>query len=189
MRKLEQRPNSKASQLRLDPFTIFLDENHQDNPHVLRCLNEELPAPEGYKKHKDVPFRPGELDENWLPVVGLNGWILVSTDTRLWRRSVLRQALFAAGVRAFIFTENNLRGDTRAQILRKALPEMRALVRDNPPPFIASLTVEGHAHLQYDLKMHRAVLRREKAAEKRRVKRKPRRRKATKRKVAGHDSR
>ena len=102
---------------------------------------------------------------------------------------MLRQALFAAGVRAFIFTENNLRGDTRAQILRKALPEMRALVRDNPPPFIASLTVEGHAHLQYDLKMHRAVLRREKAAEKRRVKRKPRRRKATKRKVAGHDSR
>jgi hypothetical protein len=162
--RLEQRPNSKASQLRLDPFTIFLDENHQDNPHILRVLNDELPKPHGHIRHKEVPFKTGELDEVWLPTVGKNGWILVTTDIRLWRRMLLRDALFKAGVRAFIFSENSIRGEARAESLRKALPEMRALVRENPPPFIGTITVDGHAHIQYDLVKHRAVMRREKAS-------------------------
>jgi len=81
----------------------------------------------------------------------------------------LREALFVAGVRAFIFTKNNLRGETQAQILEKALPKMRALVRDNPPPFVASLTVEGNTHIQFDKVLHKKVLRREKRSHQRKL--------------------
>ena len=119
-------------------------------------------------RHRDAGFHAGELDENWLPTVGKNAWLLVSSDARLWRRSVLREVLFKAGVRAFIFTENNLRGETRAEILRKALPEMRQTVREMPPPFVASLTVEGHSRVQFDKALHKMVLKREKASHKRR---------------------
>jgi hypothetical protein len=150
-----------------------LDENHQDNRHILKVLSEDLRPDEKTVRHKDAGFIAGELDENWLPTVGKNGWILISADSRLWRRAVLRQVLFNAGVRAFIFTENTLRGETRAEIVRKALPEMRDLVRDNPPPFVASLTVEGHSRIQFDNEFHKAVLKREKASQKRRAKIKP----------------
>jgi hypothetical protein len=156
--------------LRLDPFTIFLDENHQDNAHILKVLSENLTSEEQVIRHRDAGFSAGELDENWLPIVGRNGWILISADSRLWRRSILREVLFKAGVRAFIFTENNLRGETRAEIVRKALPEMRSTVRDTPPPFICSLTVEGHSRIQFDKALHKTVLKKEKASHKRKKK-------------------
>jgi hypothetical protein len=158
--------------LRLDPFTIFLDENHQDNPHILKVLSENMRSDEKVIRHRDAGFTAGELDENWLPTAGRSGWIVISTDTRLWRRSVLREVLFRSGVRAFIFTENNLRGETRAQILAKALPKMREMVRDNPPPFVASLTTEGNVHVQFDDALHKRVLKREQRSHRRAMKKK-----------------
>ena len=159
--KSGRRHNSKTSQLRLDPFTIFIDENHSKTPHILRVLSEHLHPTEQYVPFESC-FDAGTPDEDWLPTVGRKGWILLSADSRLWRRAVLREALFDAGVRAFIFTENTLRGETRAEILRRALPEMRLLVKQNPPPFVASLTVDGHARLLYDAAFHLQVLRKEK---------------------------
>jgi hypothetical protein len=155
--------------LRLDPFTIFLDENHQDNPHILEVLTKNLRNDEQVIKHRDAGFMAGEFDENWLPIAGRNGWIVISADARLWRRSILREVLFRAGVRAFIFTENNLRGETRAQILAKALPRMRELVRDNQPPFVASLTVEGNSYIRFDDMLHKKVLKREQRSHKKKA--------------------
>ena len=168
-------------QLRLDPFTIFLDENHCENRHILNMLAAELEDHERVERAL-AHFDHGTLDEVWLPKVGRNGWIVISADKRIWRRSVQRQALFNAGVRAFIFTENNLRGETRAKILKLALPEMRQIVKENPPPFIASLTVEGHAHIQFTLASHKEVVRNEKRSEKKHVQKV--RRKQIKRRVA-----
>jgi hypothetical protein len=79
---------------------------------------------------------------------------------------VLREVLIQHGVRGFFFTENNLRGEIRAELLRKALPEMRAIVREHAPPFVASLTTEGHAHVIFDRAKHKQVLRKQKAANK-----------------------
>jgi hypothetical protein len=168
-----RRLSSRTSQLRLDPFTIFLDENHSRNRHILRVLAEDLdPQEKVIRAGVDVGFPCGMLDENWLPIVGGNGWIVISADTRIWRRSVLREVLVRHGVRGFFFTENNLRGEVRAQILRSALPEMRTIVRENPPPFVASLTVEGHAHVIFDKAKHRQVLRKEKAGKAKTARRK-----------------
>lgn len=170
MKKSGRQHNSSTSQLRLDPFTIFLDENHQDNAHILRVFAERLTSGEQVIKHRDAGFKLGELDENWLPVVGRNGWILISADARIWRRSILRTVLFNAGVRGFFFVENTLRGETRAQIIDKALPEMRELVRTVPPPFVASITTEGHAHIRYTPELHKRVLKNEAKSKKRKAK-------------------
>jgi hypothetical protein len=163
-RKSELRQSSKTSQLILDPFTIFLDENHSRTKAILQVLAEDLdPKEKVIRAGVDIGFPSGMLDENWLPIVGRNGWIVVSTDSRIWRRSVLREVLFRHGVRGFFFTENNLRGEVRAAMLRSALPEMRDIVLNNPPPFAASLTVEGHAHVVYDMAKHLLSMRKEKA--------------------------
>lgn len=162
--------------MRLDPFTIFLDENHQDNPHILKVLAGNLKNHEQVIKHRDAGFVAGAFDDVWLPVVGKNGWIVISTDARIWKRWVLRDVLFRHGVRGFFFTENNLRGITRAEILRKALPDMRNKVRENPPPFVASLTVEGKVHLLFDLEKHKQVMRNEKRSDSKKQRRKGKKR-------------
>lgn len=164
--------------MRLDPFTIFLDENHSRNRHILEVLDKELDTSEKIiRAGVDAGFPAGMLDEDWLPVVGRNGWIVISADARIWRRSVLRDVLFKHGVRGFFFTENNLRGELRAAILRDALPEMRAIVRDTPPPFVASLTIEGHAHVIFDRTKHRMAMRKEKAGRARTALRRSRKKK------------
>lgn len=114
------------------------------------------------------------LDQDWLPIVGRNKWIVISTDTRIWRRSVLREVLFQHGVRGFFFTQNNLRGELMAHIIRSALPEMRMHVRDNPPPFVGSLTIEGHAHIIFDLEKHLQAMRKEKSGTAKTTRRKKR---------------
>ena len=129
----------------------------------MKVLEEDLdPAEKVIRAGVDAGFPCGMLDEHWLPIVGQNGWIVISADVRIWRRSVLREVLFQHGVRGFFFTENNLRGEVRAAILRSALPEMRAIVRDNAPPFVASLTTQGHAHILFDRAGHRRAMRQEK---------------------------
>lgn len=161
--------------MRLDPFTLFLDENHSSNRHILKVLADNLDVTERVvRAGVDPGFPSGMLDEDWLPIVGRNGWIVISADTRIWRRSVLREVLFQHGVRAFFFTENNLRGELRAEILRNALPEMKAIVRENPPPFVASLTIEGHAHVIFDAAGHRKAMHKEKAGKAKTARRKKR---------------
>lgn len=119
-----------------------------------------------YKNRRGIP------DEEWGPEAGKNGWIVITADKRLWKRSVQRQMLFKYGVRAFIFTENVLRGDTRADILRRALPEIHQLVKEIEPPFIASLTTEGHVHLLFDTDTHKRALRGERRSARTRARRK-----------------
>jgi hypothetical protein len=64
-------PSSKTSQLRLDPFTILLDENHSRNPHILKMLSQELNPAEKVTGIGLAPeFPNGMRDEDWLPVVG-----------------------------------------------------------------------------------------------------------------------
>lgn len=148
-----------------------MDENHSKTPQLLKVLSENLCTGEKFIRFEEE-FPSGTEDECWIPTIGRNGWILLSADSHLWRRSVLRESLFRHGVRAFIFTENYLRGEARAEVLRKALPEMREVVKDNPPPFVASLTIEGHARIQFDHAFHRKVTRREKTSLRRKRKRK-----------------
>lgn len=117
----------------------------------------------------DDGFPAGMPDEEWLPVVGRNGWIVISSDTKI-KRPLQRDLWFLYGVRGFLFTENRLRGETRAIILRAAFPQMRVLVRETEPPFLGCITVEGYAKIELDLADHKQVRRNEKKAEKRKTK-------------------
>jgi len=83
-----------------------------------RRLEEEGLQVELHNDH----FSQGTQDAEWLPVVGRRGWIVLTKDTRIRYRPNEKQALLAAGVRAFAFTSGSLSGAEMSDAIVKALP-------------------------------------------------------------------
>lgn len=130
-----------------DPLTIYLDENHCNNRRVLAAL-EALNIPtERHLSH----FPPGTPDEEWLPLVGKNGWALITTDKRIRHHSNERKAVMSHRVRMFYFSKNDMSGQQMADALVRAIPKMIQIKEKHPPPFFAAITKSGEVHLKEKL--------------------------------------
>jgi len=73
-------------------------------------------------------FAQDARDEEWLAQVGQQGWIILTKDTRSRYRTIERNALMNARVRAFVLVSGNLSGQEMAKIFVKALPAIRKFV-------------------------------------------------------------
>ena len=114
----------------LSKFILFLDENHCRNPYLRHVLEESGILFESHLDH----FPPGTEDTVWLPTVGRNGWCLLTTDKRIRKRPLEREALRLNNVRMFYFSTNSVSGAGMGIALRKALPRMRHLASTQLPP-------------------------------------------------------
>ena len=88
--------------------------------------------------HDDY-FAQGVEDEVWLTEAGKNGWIVLTKDKMIRRRTIEREALLNANVKAFFFMSGSIAFSEIAQILVKALPAIEKVVTENKPPFIAGI--------------------------------------------------
>ena len=127
-----------------DSLAIYLDENHCNNKKVLAVLANAGTRVERHLDH----FSRGTPDEDWLPLIGENGWALLTTDKRIRFRTNEKQAVIRHKVRMFYFSKNDLSGEQMASALEKALPEIRRLYSQQPPPFFAAITKAGQVHLR-----------------------------------------
>jgi hypothetical protein len=120
-------------------FILFLDENHCNNRKILDVLNAAgIPV----ERHL-ANFPRGTPDEDWLPIVGKNGWVLLTTDARIRYRTNEKRAVMENNVRMFYFSSNNLSGQQMASALEVALPRMRRIFAKQNPPFCAAITRSG----------------------------------------------
>ena len=87
----------------------------------------------------DDNFAPDALDVNWLPIVGERGWVVLTKDANIARRTLEKMAVARSGVCLFILTSQNLSGSDMIEILTKAIVPMQNLVRKHPAPFIAKI--------------------------------------------------
>ena len=71
----------------------------------------------------DDEFDQGTPDQEWLPVVGARGWVVLTKDGRLRFRPLEKEALIAANVRVFVFTGGNVPRDSDGGRDRKGDPE------------------------------------------------------------------
>lgn len=92
--------------------------------------------------HDDL-FPHATDDEEWLPVVGARGWVLLTKDERLRRDSVQREILLDVGVRAFVLSNANLTGPAMAAAFVSALPRMLRIARAHRAGLIASVSPLG----------------------------------------------
>lgn len=100
----------------------------------------------------DAHFRQDAKDEDWLPVVGRKKWVVLTKDKRIRRRPNERAALIKAGVRAFVLTARDLRGEEMAHAFVKALPKMERLAAKHDHPLIATVGRTGLVTIIYPKK-------------------------------------
>jgi hypothetical protein len=125
-------------------FVLFLDENHCRNPHMISAIEDHGVVCEKHLDH----FAAGTEDTEWLPMVGQRGWSLITTDARIRRNMLEKEAVRSSGVRMFYFSRNQLSGSEMGAALRRALPRMAYLVQTQPPPFTASISKKGEVMLR-----------------------------------------
>lgn len=132
-----------------EDLVIYLDENHCNNKYILSVLKSAGIQVERHLDH----FARGTPDEEWLPLVGMNGWVVLTTDKRIRYRSNERQAVIDHDIRMFYFSKNDMSGQQMGDALKKALPEIQKLYSTQPPPFFAAITRTGEVHLREKLKV------------------------------------
>ena len=102
-----------------------------------------------YERHGDL-FSSGVEDTEWLPEVGKQRWALLTSDKRIRYNQLERDKIVQYGVREFVFTSGNLSGATMGEILKVAIPRMRKLFAEFPPPFIACISQSGSVEVRFD---------------------------------------
>lgn len=91
----------------------------------------------------DDHFPKDAQDEDWLPEVGKRGWIVLTKDSRIAKRTSERLAVASANIRMFVLASQNLPGQDMVEVFRKAFMAMQAFTRKNPSPFIAKIYKSG----------------------------------------------
>lgn len=129
----------------LDDFVLYLDENLCNSRAILDTLTSLGIRFERHLAH----FGGGTPDETWLPLVGSNGWALLTTDKRIRYNLLEKRALQLHAVREFVFASGNMSGQDMATALALAITKMRRFCRHQKPPFVASITRQGHVHLRW----------------------------------------
>lgn len=121
-----------------EPTVFFVD----------RCLGSKK-VPEALKgagvivEFHDDHFAKESQDTEWLPEVGKKGWIVLTKDAHIGKRTLERIAVAHAGIRMFVLASQNLSGADMAEVFKQAIKAMQEFAQDNPAPFIAKVYRDG----------------------------------------------
>ncbi|MCC6452388.1 MAG: hypothetical protein IT171_05820 [Acidobacteria bacterium] len=118
---------------RPDSIEIFIDRA------LGRRIAESLIEAGAIVHLHDDYFAQGVEDEVWLTKVGEFGWVVLTKDKHIRYRTIEREALMNARVKAFIFMSGNVSFSDMTQIVAKALPAIERFTHTHPAPFIAGI--------------------------------------------------
>src|SRR5579863_10576915 len=116
-----------------EDFVLYLDENLCNSTVILETLTKLKVRFERHLSH----FSRGTLDESWLPLVGKNGWVLLTADKRIRYNLLEKRALDKNRVRQFVFVSGNMSGQEMAEALEQGIRKMVKMCTKIAPPFVA----------------------------------------------------
>jgi predicted nuclease of predicted toxin-antitoxin system len=93
-------------------------------------------------RHRNC-FADNAIDPDWLPVVGHQGWVVLTKDEAMQHNEIEKIAITNSRVRVFILVRGNLSGAEMASVFVKALPAMSRIIQSQEPPFIARVYKDG----------------------------------------------
>ncbi|MBN8554091.1 MAG: hypothetical protein J0L93_01480 [Deltaproteobacteria bacterium] len=125
---------NKSKKLSPENYIFYLDEC-LGGKKVYEILKNAGLNVESYDSH----FPRGTADEDWLPVIGQRGWILLTQDDKIRRRKNERNALRRNRVCAFIVTAGGLRGEEIGKLIVGTLPKIFRILKNTKPPLIATI--------------------------------------------------
>jgi PIN like domain len=99
--------------------------------------------------HEDH-FPANSPDVDWLPEVGQRGWVILTKDANIARRTLEKIAVARAGIRLFTLTSQNLAGTDMIEIFTRAIVPMQNFIHKHPAPFIAKIYRDGRIEMWRD---------------------------------------
>jgi predicted nuclease of predicted toxin-antitoxin system len=78
----------------------------------------------------DDHFSKEAQDTEWMPEVGRQGWIVLTKDARIGKRTLEKIAVTRAGIRMFVLASQNLSGTDMAGAFQKAIESMQKFTRE-----------------------------------------------------------
>lgn len=136
--KLKKPSDANSGRKPPESPTFFLDRS-LGKKTVAQVLRDAGANVEVHDDH----FPQDAHDEIWLKEVGVRGWVVLTKDQRIRFRVIEREALKAAGVRAFVLTAGDIDGAAMATIFLKSLRKIIRLCEKEPAPFIATISKKG----------------------------------------------
>jgi hypothetical protein len=94
-----------------------------------------------YRLHTSI-FSPHAEDHTWLPYVGQNRLVLITTDDSMPYSGAEKWAILKFKVRSFVY-KSHMKGDEIARFLVKMMPAMRRFNGAHERPFIGYLMPSG----------------------------------------------
>lgn len=91
----------------------------------------------------DDHFSPDATDEHWLAEVGRRKWIVLTKDNRLRYHPREKTALLRHGVKAFILTARDLKGEDMAHAFTRALPKIEEFLKTQKRACIIAVSRDG----------------------------------------------
>jgi predicted nuclease of predicted toxin-antitoxin system len=120
-------------------MNFFFDNNISLN--MARAM--ELLDIECCVRHLQEQFEEGTKDEEWLPFVGDNGYILVTRDKKITKRKGELEAYKRHKVGAFILTGKNMPIWAQVKQLILSWEKMKNLAEKTPRPFAFQIRSKG----------------------------------------------
>lgn len=121
-----------------EPLVFFIDQG-LGNKIIATALRIEGLQVEVHSDH----FAEIAPDVEWLTEVGKRGWVVLTKDHALNRRTAELTAHINARVRTFVFVNSNLPGVQVAQIMVAVLPQMLRFATHEPGPFVVRIYKDG----------------------------------------------
>jgi hypothetical protein len=109
-------------------------------PDALRHAGVEVHILDDY-------FDPTTPDDIWLSYAGQRGWSVITKDYNIRRHRVALNALIRNRVKVFVLTDPHQTAQEMADTIVRALPRIRRLASNHPPPFIAKIVKSGAVSL------------------------------------------
>ena len=98
----------------------------------------------------DDHFPQDAPDDVWLPEVSQRGWIALTKDNRIRRRTIQRLMVAQCGARLFALTSGEMSGADIGAALARLVPRIQRLAERQPRPFIATVQASGRIQLWRD---------------------------------------
>ena len=91
----------------------------------------------------DDKFPKDCADVDWLPVVGREGWVVITRDKNIRRKPNELQAFKTANVVAFALASGNASAEDTARLVVGLYPQILRKVRGANPPAMFSVSLAG----------------------------------------------
>jgi hypothetical protein len=91
----------------------------------------------------DEHFAQDARDEDWIPRVAEQGWVILTKDKNIRRRASEREAVLTSNARIFTLSSGNMRGADMAALFVQHLAAMEQTASGLQPPFVAVVARDG----------------------------------------------